>query len=279
MKIYNKTDPVIREINGLKKRGMTIGFVPTMGALHKGHLSLLHRAREANHIVAASIFINPLQFNDKRDLVNYPRTIDEDIEQLESAGCDLLYAPSEEEIYRGHKQIIYDFGHLGNIMEGRFRKGHFNGVATVVHKLFEIIKPDRAYFGEKDFQQLVIVNKLTQDYALPVEIISCPTIREDDGLALSSRNRLLTKKQRKDASLIPDVLFEARDKALYMSVDEIREWVINRISSNKEFDLEYFEIVDSVELKEITKWSEQKQKVGCIAVKVGDVRLIDNILF
>lgn len=279
MRIFKTIDSVVKEIKELRSRSLTIGFVPTMGALHKGHLSLIRHSAEDNDITVVSIFVNPLQFSDKQEIINYPGTLEEDIEKLEGSNCEVLFAPSKEEMFRETEYTTYDFGHLENIMEGKFRQGHFNGVATVVHKLLKIITPDKAYFGEKDFQQLVIINKLVRDYRLPVQIIPCPAVREDDGLAVSSRNKLLTKKQREDAALISEVLFEARDKAPDLSVEEIKEWVISQIRSNRGFDLEYFEIVDSVELKDISKWSGRKDKIGCIAVKVGNVRLIDNILF
>ena len=269
--------------------GVTIGFVPTMGALHRGHISLLERAKKENEIAISSIFVNPLQFNDKKDLEKYPRTLENDTEKLESANCDALFAPTSEEMYPSDssksndsdllntKEVVVDLGNLDNIMEGKHRPGHFNGVCVVVKKLFDIIQPDKAYFGEKDFQQLAIIRYIVKILSLPIEIISCPTVREADGLAMSSRNVLLNVDERRNAAHIYKTLKEVKEKAKDMTVLAAINWVEDRISENPFLQLEYFEIVNSDTLQAIKSWDESKNIRACIAVKVGAVRLIDNI--
>lgn len=261
------------------KEGKSIGFVPTMGALHKGHLSLVKYSKENNDITIVSVFVNPTQFNDKDDLKKYPRNLTADADMLEKAGVDFLFAPSENEMYPEPDTRTFSFGNLDSVMEGSHRPGHFNGVAQIVSKLFDAVSPTRAYFGEKDFQQLAIIKQLVLQYNYPVQIIACPIIRESDGLAMSSRNTLLNPVQRKNSVLISKTLFESRNKANELSVEKLKEWVINTINSNTELNVEYFEIVDDTFLMPVKLWSEPVVKYGCIAVKVGKIRLIDNIKY
>ncbi len=255
------------------------GLVPTMGALHKGHLSLVDCCRGENDITVVSVFVNPTQFNDQADLVKYPRNPERDIELLSAAGCDMVFMPGVKTIYpRPDKRTFY-FGELGRIMEGRFRPGHFNGVAQVVSRLFSLIRPHRAYFGMKDIQQLAVVRKMTSMLNLPVEIRACDTVREGSGLAMSSRNELLTPAQRKNAGLIYNTLVEASGKT-DMEPAELKKWVTRKINSNHFLEVEYFEIVSESDLQPVEKRSDAPEGlVGCIAVRAGSVRLIDNIFF
>ena len=262
----------------IKDQKGTIGFVPTMGALHKGHLSLLAEARRNNDFVVCSIFVNPIQFNNKSDLENYPRDIQRDIQLLESAGCDFLFQPTEPEMYPEPVTETYDFGNLDKVMEGKFRPGHFNGVAVVVKRLFEIIEPDRAYFGLKDFQQVAIIQRMVKDYNIPVEIIPCSTVRENDGLAMSSRNQLLTKEDRKQAAIINEALQRVKVQSGSLTIKEITDQIQYLFGKTRNAKLEYFEIVDMYTLEPISSWTESKHVIACIAVYFGKVRLIDNII-
>jgi pantoate--beta-alanine ligase len=255
-----------------REQGKSIGLVPTMGALHEGHLSLIDACLRNNDISVISIFVNPTQFNNKKDFDNYPRDVDKDLELIRLKGCDLAFVPAEQEIYPEEDMRVFDFGTLDKYMEGEFRPGHFNGVSQVVSRLFSIIEPDNAYFGEKDFQQLVIIKNLVQQLNLPVEIISCPIIRESDGLALSSRNCLLNPQQRKSATRISRVLFKARDIGRKMEIAELKKFVITQIDMDPNLKTEYFELV-------LEKWPAKAPVRACIAVNVGLVRLIDNIKF
>ncbi len=265
-------------MNFLKKGGKTIGFVPTMGALHKGHITLLERAKKENDIAVVSIFVNPLQFNDKKDLAKYPRTLESDLEKLKAMECDMVFAPEVNEIYpNDDKKLEIDLGNLDKVMEGVHRPGHFQGVCVVVKKLFEIVEPARAYFGEKDFQQLAIIKFMVKKLKLPVEIIACPIVRDFDGLALSSRNVFLSSEERKNAALIPKTLFRLQTNKQKATVTELKQWVGNIIDSNPFLKLEYFEIVNAETLTSIQSWKEAKKLRACIAVKVGSIRLIDNI--
>ena len=276
----------------LKNEGRTIGFVPTMGALHRGHIALLERAKKENDIVTSSIFVNPLQFNDKKDLEKYPRTLDKDSEMLRSAHCDVVFAPSTNEMYHpspnpspkgdGNKafaELNLALGTLDKVMEGTHRPGHFQGVCVVVKKLFDIIEPNKAYFGEKDFQQLAIIKHMVKVLNLPVQIISCPTVREADGLAMSSRNTLLTTDERKNAPLIFRTLTEVKKKWKDGRTEGWKDVVEKTINANPFLKLEYFEVVNSETLLPVSSWAETKGLRACIAVKAGSVRLIDNIAF
>jgi pantoate--beta-alanine ligase len=265
-------------LSSLKLQGKTTGLVPTMGALHKGHLSLLDQCRRENDISIVSIFVNPTQFNDPKDLQRYPRNEEKDLELLKSASCDIAFIPGIKTIYPEPDKRFFEFGHLDKVMEGRFRPGHFNGVAQVVSRLFQIIEPDKAYFGEKDLQQLVIIKEMTRMLGLPVKIRACPTLRETDGLAMSSRNVLLTAEQRKNAALISSTLQKAMEKT-DLEVEELKKWVTETINRNPTLEVEYFEIVAGDDLQPLSQWCSGQQASGCIAVRIGDIRLIDNVFF
>ena len=279
MKIFKTIGELQQSLEPDKAKGLSFGFVPTMGALHRGHLSLVERAARENQRVVVSIFVNPTQFNDSNDLANYPRTLDSDAQLLSSVSCDYIFAPSVTEIYPDSDTRKFDFGSLETVMEGHFRPGHFNGVAQVVSRLFDIVKPDRAYFGLKDFQQYSIIKNLRAKLNLPVILVPCETIRETDGLALSSRNTLLTPEHRLVAPQIYRILKEARTEASNFSPDEVKARVIDKIDSLELLRAEYFEIVDETTLQPISDWNHNGTKVGCIAVFAGSVRLIDNIVF
>jgi pantoate--beta-alanine ligase len=278
MKIVEHIEDVKANFKTIGGQELSIGFVPTMGALHAGHLSLVERAKKENDYMVASIFVNPIQFNNREDLINYPRNTESDIKKLRNSGCDMLFVPSVEEMYPEPATTRYDLGHLDKVMEGRYRTGHFNGVVVVVKKLFDIIEPQRAYFGQKDFQQLVIIQYLTKKLNVPVEIVPCPTVREEDGLAMSSRNMRLTDEERRMAPFIYHVLQEAKDKAGHLPVDGLKDYVEKKFEKIGSMKLEYFEIADMHTLLPINNWSESKNIIACIAVYVGGIRLIDNII-
>ena len=279
MEIYKLRTEVNDRINQLKSEGKTIGFVPTMGALHEGHLSLIRCSKKDNDITVVSIFVNPTQFNDPKDLERYPRMLDKDIEKLESEGVDILLAPDEKEMYPEPDTRKFDFGHLDKILEGKYRPGHFNGVAQIVSKLFETIPADRAYFGKKDYQQYLIIKTLAAKYmpAIDIEIVPCPIIREKDGLAMSSRNMLLTPSQRESAKLISQMLFRAKELVDIFSVKELKQFVIDTINQDPNLKVEYFEIADADTLLPIEDWQYSRKPIALIAVYDGDIRLIDNI--
>jgi len=269
----------IAELQAILKEGKKIGFVPTMGALHQGHIELVKRSVAENELSVVSIFVNPTQFNDKNDLLKYPRTLDADCELLQKVGNDIVFAPSVEEIYPKPDTRQFDFGSLETVMEGQFRPGHFNGVAQVVSRLFDIVKPNNAYFGEKDFQQLAIIRALTKQLNLDIQIVACPIIREKDGLAMSSRNARLNENQRNEAVFISQALFESKKIQKEYTVEALKLWVIEQINVHSELQIEYFEIVDGVTLQSIQNWEDTKYPVGCIAVFAGTTRLIDNISY
>jgi pantoate--beta-alanine ligase len=264
--------------NKLKDCG-TIGFVPTMGALHQGHLSLVKQAIRENDTVVVSIFVNPTQFNDPKDLERYPRTLSEDLKLLKAVGCHIVFAPSVKEVYPEPDARTFDFGPIETVMEGKHRPGHFNGVAQVVSKLFEIVQPNKAYFGLKDFQQLAIIKNMVKQLNLSVEIVPCSIVREESGLAMSSRNELLTADERSNAALISKILQAAKEQIGQKSVHDLEKWVVEEINKNPYLTVEYFEIVDDMQLQPIKSWNEKNTKVGCIAVYCGKVRLIDNVVF
>ncbi|MBC7124672.1 MAG: pantoate--beta-alanine ligase [Bacteroidales bacterium] len=266
-------------LQGFKSEGKSVGFVPTMGALHKGHVSLVERSVAENDITVVSIFVNPTQFNDKNDLKNYPRMPEKDIAMLEAAGVNVVFMPTESEIYPEPDTRVFDFGMLDKVMEGKFRPGHFNGVAQVVSKLFDIVEPHRAYFGQKDYQQLAIIRAMVRMLGYRIEIVGCPIVREPDGLAMSSRNLLLTPEHRKSAPLIYQTLAEARNKTNELSVKEMIDWVVNRINSDPNLKVEYFELADADSLLPVQGWDHPNGIVGCIAVWAGNIRLIDNMMF
>lgn len=282
MKVINKTSDLQAIIEQLKNDGKSIGLVPTMGALHKGHLSLVKNSISNNDITVVSIFVNPTQFNNPNDLASYPRTVDKDLELLQTVGCDVVFAPEADDIYSKSEtdsRFEFDFEGLDKVMEGKFRPGHFNGVVQIVSKLFDLVRPNRAYFGEKDFQQLTIIRLMTRRYNLPIEIVPCPIVREDSGLALSSRNSLLKDNEKQVASHIYAVLNESRQFVPQTEVEELKQCVIAAIEQKPELKVEYFDIVDGHTLKSIGKWDESDYVVGCITVFCGDVRLIDNICY
>lgn len=280
MKIINQKISLRAEILAIKGEGKTIGFVPTMGALHEGHLKLVKQAVDKNDICVVSVFVNPTQFNNASDLEKYPRNLQQDADLLKSVGCELIFAPEADEMYNTDELIAhfeFDFAGLDNVMEGKFRPGHFNGVVQIVSKLFQLVQPDKAYFGEKDFQQLAIIHHMTKVMNFEVEIVDCPIVREPSGLAMSSRNERLTAIQRKNAAEISKVLFESRNFATQFSPKELTKWVTDRINTVDELKVEYFEIVNSNTLQTIQSWDEPA--TGCIAVFCGEVRLIDNIRY
>ncbi len=266
------------KLNELKEAGTT-GFVPTMGALHAGHISLVRQAVSENKTVVVSIFVNPTQFNDPKDLERYPRNLNADLKLLEKTGCHIVFAPAPAEIYPEPDTRRFDFGALETVMEGKHRPGHFNGVAQVVSNLFEIVRPDKAYFGLKDFQQLAIVKEMVAQLKLPVEIVPCPIVREESGLAMSSRNELLTAEERKNAAVIYRTLFEAKKLSEHKSVRELVEWITKTINKNQYLTVEYVEIVESRQLQPVKNWNDEGEKVCCVAVFCGKVRLIDNVVF
>ena len=282
MKVINKTSDLQAIIEQFKNDGKSIGLVPTMGALHKGHLSLVKNSISNNDITVVSIFVNPTQFNNPNDLASYPRTVDKDLELLQTIGCDIVFAPEADDIYSKSEtdsRFEFDFEGLDKVMEGKFRPGHFNGVVQIVSKLFDLVHPDRAYFGEKDFQQLAIIRLMTKRYNLPIEIVPCPIVREDSGLALSSRNSLLKDNEKQVASHIYAVLDESRQFVPQTEVEELKQCAIAAIEQKTELKVEYFDIVDGHTLKSIGKWDECDYVVGCITVFCGNVRLIDNICY
>lgn len=264
----------------VRQEQKSIGFVPTMGALHPGHISLIRKANIENDVVVASIFVNPIQFNNREDLDNYPRTLDADIRRLEEVACDVLFAPAAAEMYPDQDIVNdkYNFGHLDKILEGKYRPGHFNGVAVVVRKLFEIIQPDRAYFGLKDYQQLKIVEALVKYHKMPVEIIACPTLRERDGLAMSSRNVRLTHHERSIAPVIHRVLLEIIDKMDHLTPKGAQIWGVNQLNKYAEIQVEYLQIVGADDLLPIETWTDKKSVVVLVAAYLGKVRLIDNVI-
>ena len=277
MLVFAKIKSVQQKIKSLKK-GISIGFVPTMGALHEGHLSLIKQAKKENDVVVVSIFVNPTQFNKEEDLINYPKTIDTDLSLLKSVYCDIVFTPTAEEIYNNKIQSqIFNFDGLEHQMEGKFRDGHFDGVGTIVKRLFEIVLPHKAYFGEKDFQQLQIIKKMVQKNQIPVKVIGCDIFREKDGLAMSSRNARLTKEHREIAPFIYKTLTKAKKEFGTKNALEVVNLVENEFKKQPLLELEYFEIADEETLQPI-KNKDQKQKYRAfIAVFAGEIRLIDNI--
>jgi pantoate--beta-alanine ligase len=279
MKIVNSIQELKRYLAEERQHNKQIGFVPTMGALHNGHLSLVKRCVEENDVCVVSIFVNPTQFNDKNDLATYPRTLDKDSALLEPVGCDYVFAPTETEMYPEPDTRTFDFGTVSAVMEGARRPGHFNGVAQIVSKLFYAVEPDNAYFGEKDFQQIAVIRAMVKQLNIPVKINACPILREDDGLALSSRNVRLTPEQRQKAPLIARTLKESTNFAAGKSVQETIDYVVNTINADPVMRVEYYEIVDGITMESIKDWSDTEYAVGCITVYCGEVRLIDNVRY
>ncbi len=299
MKQVTKAAELTAAVEEAKKQGLEIGLVPTMGALHEGHLSLIERALKENDVVVVSLFVNPIQFNNKEDLEKYPRTIDADLKLIEGliartegrAKELLAFTPTVDEMYPdGEPKEVYHFGPVEEVMEGPRRPGHFSGVAVVVRRLFDLAQPKRAYFGEKDYQQIAVIRALLAQIKYPIELVPCPIVRADDGLALSSRNMRLSPAARQMAPAINATLEQAAEMSEYEEVDDVKEWVLDTLASWHEvngspdglrFEPEYFEIVDAITLQPIADWSESGEEgaVGCIAVWLDGVRLIDIVKF
>ena len=279
MKLVHTIQELRAELDIQRKAGKKIGFVPTMGALHEGHASLVRRAVAENDVVVVSDFVNPTQFNDKNDLLKYPRTLEADCELLEKEGAAYVFAPSVEEVYPEPDTRQFSYAPLDTVMEGKYRPGHFNGVCQVVSKLFMMVEPDKAYFGEKDFQQLAIIREMVKQMNFPLEIVGCPIVREADGLALSSRNARLSEEERLQALSISKTLFQSKEYAATHTVEETQKFVEDGIAAAEGLELEYFELVDGTTLQKISTWDETNYAVGCITVYCGEVRLIDNIKY
>ena len=279
MKIVKKTSELEVLVSLFKELGLKIGLVPTMGALHNGHASLVKKAVAETDIVIVSVFVNPTQFNNKNDLATYPRTVEADCALLESLGANIAFTPTVEQIYPYPDTRQFDFTPLDKVMEGPMRPGHFNGVAQVVSRLFDIAQPNKAYFGEKDYQQLAIIREMVRQFDYPIEIIGCPIIREADGMALSSRNTLLSANERQIAVRISQTLAKSQSLLKEKSVKELQQWVIDEINKGGELEVEYYEIVNGTTLQPISSWDDCDNPVGCITVYCGKVRLIDNIQY
>ena len=275
METITNSEELRRALGSRDRSG--IGFVPTMGALHAGHRSLVERARRECATVVVSVFVNPTQFNDKTDLKNYPRTPEADLRLLEEVGADYVFMPSVEEVYPEPDTRTFDFGMIDKVMEGATRPGHFNGVAQVVSRLFDLVKPAKAYFGEKDFQQIAVIREMGRQLRIPVEIIPCPIVRGEDGLALSSRNTLLDTDHRTAAPYIYKVLKAAVEKSHQTTPDQLAAWVTAQVESNPLLKVIYFQVVDAATMQQVRTWEESPAIQGCIAVQAGDIRLIDNI--
>jgi len=273
-----KTIKSLQQSLSLKDDYLTLGLVPTMGALHEGHLSIVKRAKEENNLVVVSIFVNPTQFDKKEDLINYPSTIEADLEALEALDCDYVFAPTVEEVYQGDtRSEVFSFDGLDSVMEGKHRQGHFDGVATIVKKLFLITKPNKAYFGEKDYQQLLIIKKMVDLESIPIVIVPVQIYREIDGLAMSSRNTRLTESQRNAAPEIYQTLLKSKKIFNNNDLDSVKSFVKNEFIQNKDLQLEYFEVADTESLRIATEILPHKKYRGFIAVFAGSIRLIDNI--
>lgn len=268
-------------IQQAKQDHKTIGLVPTMGALHEGHLSLITKAREQNDLVVVSVFVNPIQFNNKEDLAKYPRTVEADCEKLAAAGADIAFVPSVEEMYPEPVETVYHFGPIEEVMEGPRRPGHFSGVAVVVRRLFDLTQPDRAYFGEKDFQQIAVVKAMVKYLHLGVEIVECPIIREENGLARSSRNSLLADDEKAIAPKIYEAMKASLDYAKSHTVKETHDYVVDTINVVEGLEVEYYSIVDGDTLLDVDDWKAASHVVGCITVYCGKkpIRLIDHIRY
>jgi pantoate--beta-alanine ligase len=279
MNIYKTAEELRSFVTKERKQGHRIAFVPTMGALHEGHLSLVRRALKENDCCIVSVFVNPTQFNNPRDLETYPRTLDADSRLLASIGTTALFAPEVETIYPEPDTRVFHVGAVAEVMEGKYRPGHFNGVMQVVSRLFDLVQPDCAYFGEKDFQQIAVLRAMAREIKSPVEIIACPIVREEDGLARSSRNTLLSEEGRAQAPNIYRILSESRTWSKELSPKAVIERATQLLDAIPTLRVEYFEIVDADTLQPITRWEDSPKPHGCITVYCGEVRLIDNIAY
>jgi pantoate--beta-alanine ligase len=281
MKVVHTISELKSLLAGFRAEGKSVGLVPTMGALHAGHASLVSRSVRENDVTVVSVFVNPTQFNDKNDLAKYPRTLDADCQLLESIGATIAFAPSVEEVYPEPDTRSFSYPPTDTVMEGGFRPGHFNGVCQVVSKLFMMVEPDRAYFGEKDFQQIAVIRRMVEDLQFPLEIVPCPIVREESGLALSSRNSLLTAEEKELAVNISRVLFISRHYAKSHTLTETKQWVVDTLNALEGLEVQYYEIVDGRSLVSLTSWDDSEDIVGCITVFCGQipVRLIDNVRY
>ncbi len=280
MQIIRTVEQLNKAVEAAKSNKKTIGLVPTMGALHEGHMSLVEQARRDNNIVVVSVFVNPTQFNNPNDLKTYPRTEEADCQKLEAAGVDIAFVPTVEEVYPEPDTRQFDLGPVASVMEGAMRPGHFNGVAQVVSRLFSIVRPDRAYFGEKDFQQIAVIRRMVELEGFELEIVPCPIVRAADGLALSSRNVRLSERQRQVAPEIHRILEESLDWAKTSTVAETERRVCDAINAYPEMEVEYYTIVDQRTMQPVKEWPDKGDgTVGCVTVYLGDVRLIDNIKY
>lgn len=281
MKVFSKIVDLQNALFDERKAGKSVGLVPTMGALHEGHASLVRRSVKDNDVTVVSVFVNPTQFNDQGDLNRYPRTLEADCQLLESCGADYVLAPSVEEMYPTPDTRHFEYPPVSTVMEGAHRPGHFNGVCQVVSRLFYIVRPDKAYFGEKDWQQIAVVKAMVRHLQLPVQIVECPIVREDDGLAKSSRNALLAPDERKIAPAIYKALHDSLDYAKQHTLKETHDKVVSDINAVKGLEVEYFSIVDGDMLQEVAQWEDSPYVVGCITVYCGKtpIRLIDHIKY
>lgn len=281
MKVFSKIVDLQNALFDERKAGKSVGLVPTMGALHEGHASLVRRSVKDNDVTVVSVFVNPTQFNDQGDLNRYPRTLEADCQLLESCGADYVLAPSVEEMYPTPDTRHFEYPPVSTVMEGAHRPGHFNGVCQVVSRLFYIVRPDKAYFGEKDWQQIAVVKAMVRHLQLPVQIVECPIVREDDGLAKSSRNALLAPDERKIAPAIYKALHDSLDYAKQHTLKETHDKVVSDINAVKGLEVEYFSIVDGDTLQEVAQWEDSPYVVGCITVYCGKtpIRLIDHIKY
>lgn len=281
MKVISSVVDVQNELFTHRKEGRTVGLVPTMGALHEGHVSLVRRSMAENDVTVVSVFVNPTQFNDKGDLARYPRDLDKDCALLEKCGTDIVFAPTVGDIYPTQDRRQFEYPPISTTMEGAHRPGHFNGVCQVVSRLFYIVRPDKAYFGEKDWQQIAVVKAMVRNLGLKVEIVECPIVRENDGLAKSSRNKLLTREERAIAPKIYEMLDKSTDYSKKHDVKETHDYVVEGINSVEGLQVEYFSIIDGNTFMEIRQWGESDYVVGCITVYCGDtpIRLIDHIKY
>lgn len=279
MEVVRTVSSLRAALDEARAQGKSIGLVPTMGALHAGHISLIEKARRDNDIVVVSVFVNPTQFNNPEDLRTYPRTEEADCEKMRAAGVDFALVPAVEEMYPEEDTRVFDLGPVAEVMEGAMRPGHFNGVAQIVSKLFSIVMPDKAYFGEKDFQQIAVIRRMVELEGFDLEIVPCPIKREDDGLAMSSRNVRLTPEQRAIAPNIHKALASSVDWAKNHTVAETEKYVVDEINSFPGMEVEYYQIVDGKTMQPIEAWEQTAEPVGCVTVYCGDVRLIDNIKY
>lgn len=281
MRVVHTIEELRRVLGQARAEGKKIGMVPTMGALHAGHASLVKRSVAENGLTVVSVFLNPTQFNDKKDLEKYPRTLEADCALLESVGADVVFAPSVEEMYPEPDTRKFSYPPVDTVMEGAYRPGHFNGVCQIVSKLFAAAEPDRAYFGEKDFQQIAVIRAMVKDLKMPVEIVPCPVVREESGLAMSSRNTLLTDGERAVAANINAVLVRSKNFATNHTLKETQRYVVDALNAIVGLEVQYFSIVDGTTLQDLGAWTDSDYIVGCITVFCGNqpVRLIDHVKY